>query len=138
MKDDNSEDISDQPSGKMVLIVTCSFIAFFALLIVMAVLEIPVVGYFIFSVYFDLGLVMVIRYKMIGTAIYRANLTMLSWVWRHVFKSSEEKVQQRITRFRANPLHGYKYHIVITFIIGLVLIALSVLSFIMIYQNRFF
>jgi hypothetical protein len=138
MKNKNQEDISERPSGKLVLIVMGSVIAFFASLIVMAVLEIPAVGYFVFSVYFTLGLVMVFRSKMIGTAIYRANLTMFIWVWRNVLKSSEEKVQQRITRFKANPLHGYKYHLVITFIIGLVLVALSIWSFIMIYQGKFY
>jgi hypothetical protein len=138
MKEQNLEDLSNRPSGKMVLIVMGSLIVFLALLYMMAILENLAIAYFGFSIYLALGLVMVFRYKIIGTAIYRANLTIFSSVWRHVFKLSEEKVHKRITEFKAFPIHGYTYHLVITFIIGLALIAASVWSFIIIYQNKFF
>jgi hypothetical protein len=138
MKEKNQEDISERPSGKMVVLVTGSIILFLALLFMNALLENRLVGYFVFSVYLILGFVMVFRYKMIGTAIFRANYTVLPWVWRHLFRLSQEKIRQRITEFKELPISGYAYHLGITFIIGLGLIVLSIWSFIMLYQGNFY
>jgi hypothetical protein len=137
MKDDNLEDISDRLSGKMVLLVMGSMIAFLVLLYITAVLENRALGYIVFSVFLILGLAMIFRYKVIGTAIYRANLTICSWVWRHVIRLSEEKVQKRKTEFKASFL-GYNYHLGITFIVGLGLITVSIWSFIMLCLGQFY
>jgi hypothetical protein len=138
MKEKNSVEVSERPSGKMVLYVISSLIVILVLLYFTAVSKNRVISYIFLLVYLFLGVVMVFRYKVVGSAIYRANLTILSWVWRHIFKLSEEKVLQRIIKFKALPVYGYTYHLVITFIIGLGLIAGSIWLFIMILQNRFF
>jgi hypothetical protein len=138
MKEKSPEDISERPSGKMVVLVTGSIILFLALLFMNAFLENRLIGYFVFSVYLILGFVIVFRYKIIGKAIFTANYTVLPWVWRHLFRSSQEKIRQRVTEFKALPISGYAFHLGITFIIGLGLIAFSTWSFIMLYQGIFY
>jgi hypothetical protein len=122
----------------MVLYVISSLIVFLAILYGAAVSKNRVISWVFILVYLFLGVVMVFRYKVVGSAIYRANITISSWIWRHVFKISEQKIQQKITKFKTLPVYGYTYHLVITFIIGLGLIAVSIWSFIMILQNRYF
>jgi hypothetical protein len=133
-KSHSQKGIENWPTWKVLLVTWGSMIMFFVLLLLMVSTSSTFLGYVVYSLYIMLGLAMVIKAGTIGTALFEGNrrmlifvnLQMLRFLWHRIFMMREDTVRKRLDEMESGPL-GLKFHIVITFIIGLWLIGYSVM-----------
>ena len=95
-------------------------IMFCVLLYLTASIRNTLMGYVVFSLYIMLGLAMVIRF-----------------IWRRIFMMHEGNVQKRLDELESGLL-GLKSYVVITFFVGLGLIAISIQAMIWLSRGSLF
>ena len=111
----------------MLLVTWSAMIMFFVLLYVVLSTSSTLLEYVVYSLYIMLGLAMVIKAGTIGTALFEGNRRMLRFIWRRIFMMREENVQNKLHEILESGPLGLRFHIVITFFVGVWLIASSIL-----------
>jgi hypothetical protein len=117
--------IENWPTWKVLLVTWGVMIIFIVLLFLAASIHNTLFGYVVFGMYILLGLAMVVKFEDIGSALFEGNIRWFKFVWRNLFYLNDAEIQNRELRVESGPL-GLKFHIGITFFVGLGLIAMSI------------
>ena len=133
-KKSSQKGIENWPTWKLLSIYFGSWIIFFFLLHLMVTTSNNVLKYVVYSLYILLGLFMVLRSETVGSAIFESNrrtmrflhLRMLRFLWCRIFRMNEDKLRKRLDEMESGP-GGLKFHIIVTFFVGIWLIASSIL-----------
>jgi hypothetical protein len=126
-KSHSKKGIENWPTWKVLLVTWSAMIMFFVLLYVVLSTSSTLLEYVVYSLYIMLGLAMVIKAGTVGSALFEGNRRMLRFIWRRIFMMREENVQNKLHEILESGPLGLRFHIVITFFVGVWLIASSIL-----------
>ena len=122
--------IENWQTWKVLLVTWGAMIIFIVLLFLATSIHNTLFGYVVFGMYILLGLAMVTRAETIGSALLEGSQRMLRFIWCHIFMMHEGNVQKRLDEVESGPL-GLTFHILITPLVGLGLMAISIWAIVM-------
>ena len=136
-KSHSKKGIENWPTWKVLSVTWGAMILFCVLLYLTASMRNTLFGYVVCGLYILLGLAMVFKFEDIGSALFEGNIRWFKFVWGNLFCLNDAEIQSRELKVESGPL-GLKFHIGITFFVGLGLIAMSIWAIVMLSTNSLF